>query len=93
MSRFYFDIHEGAVALPDQDGIELSSIYAAKREAAVIAADIARDLLSEGDVQKICVEVRQGQKRLFAVAVTVAVDTSCGVNPMGSSHCEPGGHP
>jgi hypothetical protein len=84
MPRFYFDIHDGAVALPDQDGAELPSLQAAKREASALAAEIARDLLSEGDAQKICVEVRQGQKRLLAVTVTVEVDYVL-ITPMGSS--------
>ena len=42
MSRFYFDVREGASFIPDEEGLEFDSLDAAEREAATAAAEIGR---------------------------------------------------
>jgi hypothetical protein len=46
MSRYYFDMREGARFVPDEVGLNLD---AAERAAAETAAEIGRELLPKGD--------------------------------------------
>jgi hypothetical protein len=47
MKRFYFDIREGDEIIPDEEGLELSTIEKVQEKAARSRADMARD----GDLQ------------------------------------------
>ena len=73
MPRFYFDMHEGSTCVRDETGLELSSVTAAEQEAARAAGEIARDLLADGDLQKICIELRDEHRSPLA-AITVSVE-------------------
>jgi hypothetical protein len=68
MSRYYFDVREGATFVPDEVGLEFDSLDAAEHEAACTAAEIGRDRLPKGDIREITVEVRNeyGQRVLTA---------------------------
>ena len=55
--RFYFGMREDETVIPDEEGLELESLDAAEREAAVSAVDIGRSQLPHGKVREITVEV------------------------------------
>ena len=73
MPRFYFDMHEGSTCVRDETGLELSTVMAAEQEAARAAGEIARDLLADGDLQKIRSELRD-ERRSPLAAITVSVE-------------------
>lgn len=61
MRRYFFDLREGGVLEPDQDGTEFATIDAVQKEAARVLADMARDnILSEGRdaIHDLSVEIR-----------------------------------
>jgi hypothetical protein len=58
MPRFYFDIREDPLFIPDDEGTEFPDLDAAEREAAEAAAQIGRDRLPYGDAHDITLEVR-----------------------------------
>jgi hypothetical protein len=57
MPLYYFDIYEDGEIFADAAGVELATDRAAEREAASIAAELARDHLGE-DPESANVEVR-----------------------------------
>lgn len=74
MPWFYFDVREGARFTPDQEGLELDSLDTAEREAAVTAAEIARDRLPKGDSREIAIEVRdEHHQRVLTVRVSLEI--------------------
>ncbi len=74
MPRFYFDVHEGARFIPDDEGLELANLDRAEREAAKAAAEIGRDRLPSGDARDIGIEVRDEHHRIvLAVMVSMRV--------------------
>ena len=75
MSRFYFDVREGASFIPDEEGLEFDSLDAAEQEAATAAAEIGRDRLPQGDSREITVEVRnEHRQRVLTVKVSMGID-------------------
>jgi uncharacterized protein DUF6894 len=61
LPRYYFDMREGDKVLADEEGIELSTIEAAQREAARTVGDMARDGLRRhpgGAGDLMAIEVR-----------------------------------
>ena len=75
MSRFYFDVREGASFIPDEEGLEFDSLDAAEQEAATAAAEIGRDRLPTGDSREIPVEVRnEHRQRVLTVKVSMEID-------------------
>jgi hypothetical protein len=75
MPRFYFDLREGAIFAPDDEGQELADIGAAEREAAETAAEIGRDLLPRGTHRSVIIEVRnEHSQRVVTAMVTLSVD-------------------
>jgi hypothetical protein len=75
MPRYYFDVREGALFTPDDQGLEFASLDAAERMAAEAAADIGRDRLPKGDSREITVEVRnEHRQRVLTVTVTMKID-------------------
>ena len=74
MPRFYFDVHEGARFIPDDEGLELANLDRAEREAAKAAAEIGRDRLPSGDAREITIEVRDEHHRMvLAVMVSMHI--------------------
>jgi len=57
MPRFYFDLRQDAKLVADEEGEELSDIAAARREAAIAAIHLAKELLGDAPGSLI-VEVR-----------------------------------
>jgi hypothetical protein len=61
MPRYYFDLCDDSGHYPDDEGLELPSIDAARQEAAHSLADMLRDAVREGTgraVRQMSVEVR-----------------------------------
>jgi hypothetical protein len=74
MPRFYFDVHEGARFIPDDEGLELANLDRAEREAAKAAAEIGRDRLPSGDAREITIEVHNEHHRMvLAVMVSMRI--------------------
>jgi hypothetical protein len=75
MPRFYFDVREGEKFTPDEEGLDLASLEAAKREFKVAAAAIGHERLPKEDAREVMVKVRDaGGRRVFFVTVTM---TTC----------------
>ena len=75
MPRYFFDVREGVRFVEDEDGVDFPDINAAEREAAIVAADIGRDLLPKGVARSVTVEVRNEHgQRVVTATVTLAVD-------------------
>jgi len=68
MSRYYFDIRDGDVLCPDEEGIEFASRRAAEIEAAMSLAGIARELPEFGQSRPVGIEVRTDEGPLFQAA-------------------------
>ncbi len=58
MPRYFFDTYDGDHFLPDDQGIELENLAAAKAEASRGLADMAGDELPDGDQRSFVVRVR-----------------------------------
>lgn len=75
MPRFYFDVREGVMFIPDEEGVEFDSLDAAEHEAARAAADIGRDRLPKGDPREVIVEVlNEHRQQVVTVTVSMRVD-------------------
>jgi hypothetical protein len=71
MSRYYFDMREGARFVPDEVGLNLD---AAERAAAETAAEIGRELLPKGDAREVTVEVRnEHRQRVLTVTASLEI--------------------
>ena len=66
MPRFYFDLREGGMFSPDDEGVEFPDLNAAEREAAEAAAAIGRDRLPKGGSREINMEVRNEHRQRAA---------------------------
>ena len=79
MPRFYFDVWEDETVIPDEEGLELESLDAAQREAAVSAVDIGRSQPPRGKVREITVEVKDenGFVLITATSTNGAPDDPC----------------
>ena len=58
MPRFFFDTFDGERLVPDESGIELENIDAAKQEAQHALPDLARDALPATNHRTFVVNVR-----------------------------------
>jgi hypothetical protein len=56
--RFYFDVHNGADLVRDDDGSEFASLDAAIQGAITSAGEIGRNLLTKGRTSDIVIKVR-----------------------------------
>jgi hypothetical protein len=70
MSRYYFDMREGARFVSDAVGLEFDSLDAAERAAAETAAEIGRELLPKGNDREITVEVRNEHRQRVLTATS-----------------------
>jgi len=75
MPRYFFDTCDGERLVADSEGMELTSLEAAKLEAQRTSAEIARDAL-QGDDHRTCrVIVRDDAGQvLLRVALTLVVE-------------------
>jgi hypothetical protein len=75
MPRYFFDTYDGDLSVPDEIGLELDDLEAAKAEAKKTLLDIAKDKLSDSDQRTLMVSVREeaGQV-LLRVALGLRVE-------------------
>jgi hypothetical protein len=75
LPRYYFDVREGTLFAPDEEGLEFESLDAAEYEAACTAAEIGRDRLPGRDAREITLEVsNEHRQRVLTVTVSIRVD-------------------
>jgi uncharacterized protein YfcZ (UPF0381/DUF406 family) len=77
MKRFYFDIREGEEIIPDEEGLELSTIEKVQEEAARSLADMARDAIrarGDGGSHEMAIEVRDDSGPVLEVKFTFEID-------------------
>jgi len=77
MSRFYFDVRDGDVLLPDEDGMEALDIDAAESEAIRTLLSIVKDLLDEQALRQIAIEVRDEVGPVLVVSSVWKVQRKC----------------
>ena len=58
MPLFYFDTRDGDEFFEDDSGLELPDLAAAKTEAAMALAELARDVIPGSSTRQLSVEVR-----------------------------------
>jgi hypothetical protein len=56
--RYFFDIQDGEARIPDDEGMILPNVEAAREEAAMSLADLARDRVRDRRACSIVIEVR-----------------------------------
>ncbi|WP_114944981.1 DUF6894 family protein [Microvirga calopogonii] len=63
MARYYFDVHDGAQLLRDDDGSEFESDDAAVQAAARSTTEIGQNRVARGDFSDVVIEVRDAHNR------------------------------
>lgn len=63
MARYYFDVHNGAHSVHDDEGSEFDSLDIAIQAAARSAAEIGTSRLARGDTSAVVIEVRDEQNQ------------------------------
>jgi len=58
MPRFFFDTYDGEQYIPDENGLDLEDVEAAKLEAQKALPDMAEDALPNGNHRSFVVNVR-----------------------------------
>ena len=64
MARYYFDMTVAGIALPDDEGLDLPSLDAARRDAMATVAAMAKD---HSAPTEITVDIRDGERQAVAV--------------------------
>lgn len=78
MPRYYFDIHDGDHLSPDFDGIDCLTPSMMRDEAIAVLPGIARDVLPDGDIRNLWVEVRDDQGRhVFRASLKLTSEWLC----------------
>jgi hypothetical protein len=74
MPRFFFDFREDECLSTDEEGLDLPDVAAAESEAAKAAADVGAEVLPNGSVRAVMVQVRsETGQRVMNVTVSMAV--------------------
>ena len=68
MPRYFFDIRDDGDVYPDEEGLDLADLRAAKVEAANTLAGIARDAGHSGGDNDVAIEVRSDGGLVFHAA-------------------------
>src|SRR3954470_13225017 len=85
MPRYHFDFHDGARFTPDETGVELDGIKAARQEAARRLADLSPEILLDDDRRDVVIEVKDetGQRVLVAkLSVSIEATELPGFSPV-----------
>ena len=69
MPLYFFDTRDGDVFIEDDVGLELPDLEAAKAQAALSLAELARDVLPGVERRTLIVEVRNEQQPILAVLI------------------------
>lgn len=76
MPRYFFDVRDGSGLYPDEEGLELSDLRAAEKEAAASLADMTRDAVPRMERQHMGVAVREGDEPRFQMGIVFYVNRS-----------------
>jgi hypothetical protein len=76
MTRYYFDIRDGALFCADEDGLELPDLGAVEIEAAASLAEIAKALAPFEENQHIAIEVRTAEGPVFRAALAFELSST-----------------
>ena len=71
MIRYFFDVQEGELVAPDEEGMLLRAANDAMRTARAAAAEIAGEVLQTGKTDRVTVEVRDDKKKIGRVTVCI----------------------
>jgi hypothetical protein len=75
MARYFFDIHDGDHFTPDDIGLELRDLEAAKAEAKKALPDIVKDEMPDGDWRDFAVIVKdESGQGLVRVRLSLVVE-------------------
>lgn len=75
MARYYFDLHDGAQSVRDDDGAEFDSPEAAVRAATRSATEIGTNRLGRGDTSAVVIEVRDERgQRVCTVKASMEIE-------------------
>jgi hypothetical protein len=75
MPRFFFDTYDGKRYAPDQDGLDLEDIEAAKLEAQKALPDMAKGGLPNGNHRSFVVNVRDESGRtVLRTALSLVIE-------------------
>ena len=66
MARYYFHIRDHALRIPDDEGLELSGIGAARTEALLSVDDLASANLRSGTINSTMVEIADWRGEVIA---------------------------
>jgi hypothetical protein len=65
MDRYFFDLRDGDTLIPDEEGLELSTLEAVQEQAALALTDMARDevriAVGNGSTRNLGIEVRDAR--------------------------------
>ncbi len=75
MARYYFDLHDGAQSVRDDDGAEFDSLDAAAQPATRSVVEIGTNRLGRGDTRDVVIEVRDERgQRLCTVKASMEIE-------------------
>ena len=77
MPHYFFDLRDGDHFIPDEEGLELSSLGKVQEEAARSLADFARDRVQrshDGVGHSMAIDVRDGDGPLLQLKFSVDVN-------------------
>ncbi|GEO18098.1 DUF6894 family protein [Microvirga aerophila] len=65
MPRYFFDTYDGRSLVPDEVGLDLKDLAAAKAEAQVARPDMARDALPDSNNRTFVISVRDEAEQVL----------------------------
>ena len=74
MIRYFFDVQEGELVAPDEEGMLLGAANDAMQTARAAAAEIAGEVLQTGKTDRVTVEVRDDKKKIGRVTVCIKAE-------------------
>ncbi|WP_262027920.1 DUF6894 family protein [Microvirga sp. Mcv34] len=75
MARYYFDVHDGAQLVRDEDGSDFESADAAVQAAARSAAEIGQGRMARGDFSDVVIDIRDaGNQPICTVTASMKID-------------------
>lgn len=78
MPRYFFDTSDGERFFPDDEGMGLESIEAAKAEGQKALPDMAKDKLPDGNFRSFVISVRdEGGQVVLRMALSLVVEEGC----------------
>jgi hypothetical protein len=92
MPRYFFDMWHDAAFVSDEEGAEYPDVIAAELEAAVVAAQLGRDVLPQLRNNAIIIEVRdESGQRVLTVTIGLQVVRHYPGQPLAVLNSEAGG--